>query len=237
VSPNQNRVNAGRPEGGQYTATVHSDEVPCLSPAAQRMGSIAELRSQQLAWKEQLDFLEAQRFEVDKQVSDAATALAAIEILEVLPQAAKISYVKDGSEITFVRAEDAAGAVIVEDEDLLDSTGPWRNDRTFLAAVRRSEENLEASGLFLFDRRIDISVNDAIAKAAARLETEPLPDLATAPLTRPQRALLANAADEAYSILPEFMYGGRGEDEKELVRLREMHYGLEKLLGYDGPRA
>lgn len=236
MSPIQNRITAGRPEGGQYAATVHSDAVPSLSPAAERMGKIAELRSQQLARKEQLDFLNSQRFELDKQINDSATALAAIEMLEVLPQAAKISYVKDGSEITFVRAENAAGVLIVEDEELWDSTGPWRKDRNFLTAVRRSEENLEASGLH-FDRRINIDVNDAISKAAARLESAPVPDLATAPLTRQQRALLAKAADETYSILPEFMYGGRGESEEELNSARSFHDELGALLGYDRPRA
>jgi len=169
VSPIPNRVTGGRPEGGQFAPTAHSDTVPALSPAASRRRSIATLRAQQLAWKEQQDSLDTQRYEVDKQVRAAATASAAIEMLEVLPQAEKLSYRKDGSEVTFISALDSDGNTIVNDSDLWDSDSPWSKDRTFQAAVRRTEENLEASEVPI-DRWIDIDVNDAINKAAARLD-------------------------------------------------------------------
>jgi len=90
-------------------------------------------------------------------------------MLEVLPQAEKLSYRKDGSEVTFISALDSDGNTIVNDSDLWDSDSPWSKDRTFQAAVRRTEENLEASEVPI-DRWIDIDVNDAINKAAARLD-------------------------------------------------------------------
>lgn len=62
--------------------------------------------------------------------------------------------------------------------------------------MRRTEEDLKAAEAYI-DRWIDIDVNDAIAKAGARLEQEPTPDLATAPLTPGQRELLVKAAKEA----------------------------------------
>ncbi|HEX9087056.1 MAG TPA: hypothetical protein VF867_05980 [Arthrobacter sp.] len=165
----RNRVTGGRPEGGQYAAIAHSDTVPSLSPAASRRQSIAALRARQLTWKDLQDSLEAQRAEVDSKVRDAATAFAAIDMLEVLPQVAKLSYRRDGNEIVFISAADSDGETIVSDSELWDPDNPWAKDRTFQAAVRRTEENLEASGLD--DRWLDIDVNDAIAKAAARLDT------------------------------------------------------------------
>jgi hypothetical protein len=112
--------------------------------------------------------LTAQQHELDRQNRRAATASAAIEILDVLPQAATISYRRDGSEVTFVKAVDADGQTIVSEDDLSDWDNPWYKDRTFQTAVRRSEEGLEASELPV-DRWVDINVDDAIRKAAAHL--------------------------------------------------------------------
>ncbi|HEX9225133.1 MAG TPA: hypothetical protein VF885_00580 [Arthrobacter sp.] len=149
---------------------MHSDAVVALSPAADRLSSIATIRSHQLAWRELQDSLEAQRAAVDSHVRQAATASAAIEILEVLPQAAKIMYRMDGNEIVFVRATDAVGEAIVEEDDFSDPDSPWTRSeyRPLRAAVRRSEEGLEAAGIH-FRGWLDVDVNDAISRAAARL--------------------------------------------------------------------
>jgi hypothetical protein len=56
VSPAQGRVNGCRPDGGQHATVENSDTVVTLSPTAERMPSIAALRSGQLIWKEQQDF-------------------------------------------------------------------------------------------------------------------------------------------------------------------------------------
>jgi hypothetical protein len=172
----QGRVSGGRPDGGQYTSTEHSDAVVTLSPTAQRMRSIAAIHSQQVAWLRQQEILDAQRDELASKIRDAATASAAIEMLDVLPQIATLSYRRDGSEVTFVEAVDADRNIIVSESDLCDWDNPWYKDRSFQEAARRSEERLEASELPL-ERWVDIDVNDAIAKAAARLESEAAPVL------------------------------------------------------------
>lgn len=164
----QGRVDGGRPEGGQYAAAAHSDAVVALSPAADRLSSIAALRSQQLVWQQQKETLDEQQRQLANKVRDAATASAAIEILEVLPQAATISYRRDGSEVVFMSALDANGGTIVTDDDVWDWDKEWARNHPFKAALRRSEEILEASELPV-DRWVDINVNDAIRKAAARL--------------------------------------------------------------------
>jgi hypothetical protein len=164
----QCRVSGGRPDGGQYTSTAHSDAVVALSPADQRREAIAAIRSQQAAWQRQQEILDAQRDELASKIRDAATASAAIDMLDVLPRVATLSYRRDGSEVTFVEAVDADGSTIVSENDLCDWNNPWYKDRSFQAAARRSEERLEASELPV-ERWVDIDVNDAIAKAAARL--------------------------------------------------------------------
>lgn len=174
MSPAQSRVSGGRPEGGQYAATEHSDAVVALSPDADRLRTIAAVRSHRLALNEQQKALDAQRHALDRQFHETATASAAIEILEVLPQAAIISYRRDGSEVTFMSALDAEGATIVTDEDVWDWGKEWARNDPFKSALRRSEEILEASELPV-ERWVDINVNDAIAKAAARLESEAAP--------------------------------------------------------------
>jgi hypothetical protein len=171
VNAAQSRVSGGRPDGGQYTATEHSDTVVALSPAADRLASIAAIRSQQLVWQQQKEALDEQQRQLANKVGDAATASAAIELLEVLPQAATISYRRDGSEVVFMSALDADGATIVTDEDVWDWDKEWARNHPFKAALRRSEEILEASGLPV-DRWVDINVDDAIRKAAARLQAD-----------------------------------------------------------------
>lgn len=166
----QGRVAGGQPEGGRFAAAAHSDAVPSLSPAASRRQSIAVLRARQVLWKEKQDSLTALLHEVDSKVRQAATVPTAIEMLEVLPQAARLSYRKDGNEIVFTGAADSNGEKIVDETDLSDWDNPWYKDRTFQEAVRPTEENLEASGLDA--RWIDIDVNDAIARAAAKLESQ-----------------------------------------------------------------
>lgn len=89
-------------------------------------------------------------------------------MLEVLPQVARLSYRGDGNEIVFTNAVHASGERIVDKTDLSDPASPWSNERTFLAAVRHTEIDLETAEVPI-DRWLDIDVNDAIAKAAARL--------------------------------------------------------------------
>ena len=80
----------------------------------------------------------------------------------------------EGSEATFVEAVDADGNLIVSESDLCDWDNPLSKDRSFQEAARRSEERLEASQLPV-ERCVDIDVNNALAKAAARLESEAAP--------------------------------------------------------------
>lgn len=162
------RQPSGIPAGGQFAASTHSEGVVSLSPAANRRRSIAALRSQQLEWQERQESISARQNELDREVMDAATAVAAIDMLEVLPQASTLRYRTDGSEVVFVSATEADGTVIVDEDELADPDSPWRRDRTFQSAVRRTEESLEASGLPI-RRRLDINVHDSIAKAASRL--------------------------------------------------------------------
>lgn len=118
-------------------------------------------------------------------------------------------------------------------DDFLDPDSLWFKDRTFQRAVRRTEEDLEAAEYYI-DRWIDIGVNDAIAKAGARLEQEPTPDLAAAPLTPGQGELLVKAAKVAYSMVPKFMHSGYPAEDVEYKQLQD---DLGRFLGYDGPSA
>ncbi|MDQ0823814.1 hypothetical protein QFZ69_004760 [Arthrobacter sp. V1I7] len=99
--------------------------------------------------------------------------------------------------------------------------------------MRRTEEDLEAAEAYI-DRWIDIDVNDAIAKARARLEQETTPDLAAAPLTPGQRELLVKAPKEAHSMVPEFMHRGYPAED---VEHRQLQDDLGRFLGYHGPSA
>lgn len=199
MSPARNRINAGRPDGGQYAPTTHSDAVPSLhSPAELRLRHIAAVRNHQLIIREQQEFLAAQKLDLDKQLRETAEAAAAIEILEVLPNAASITYRKDGSEVVFMQALDAAGETIVHDDDLADPESQWSSSghASMHRAIRRSEEGLEEAE---WHSRgwMNIDVNAVIAKAGTRLKSAPAPDLATDLLTPAQRKLLAEAAETA----------------------------------------
>lgn len=129
----QGRVSGGRPAGGRYTSTARRDPLPLA-----RRQAIDALRRPQLVWKEQQDLLDPQRHEVDKQIRQAATACAAIEMLDGLPQSATLTYRRDGEDIVFAVALEATGDTIVDENDLHHWDGPWDKDSTFQAAVRRS---------------------------------------------------------------------------------------------------
>ncbi|BCW73450.1 hypothetical protein [Arthrobacter sp. NicSoilB8] len=111
MSPAQDRVNGRRPEGVRLPE--HSDAVVALSPAAQRMRSNPCARNQQLTRERQGEVLDAQRDELPSEIRHAATASAAIQMLNVPPQAATLSERRDGAEVTFFEAVDADGNTIV----------------------------------------------------------------------------------------------------------------------------
>lgn len=91
VSPTQGRVTGGRPEGGQFACTEHSDAV--VGPLPRRPADKVTRcdRNQQRTRQRQREVLDAQGDELASKIRRAATASSAIQMLGVLPQAATLS--------------------------------------------------------------------------------------------------------------------------------------------------
>jgi hypothetical protein len=241
MSKEPNRVDAGVPAGGQFTATAHSDAVPSLgTTAADPLDALAAAR---LRIEGQKQYLKAQEEALKAGTDRIAGGSAAAKLLEQFPTAATATYSRNNfNQMTFLALHDHEGTLLM-DEDRISGSGRYdpsvQNERFAIYAAMRhlndvDLEALKSQGVMANGSNEVLHLDAAIASVSAGLDVDP--DPYTDPLSAHSRMILVDAAKEGRQKIGGALYGDEGVLDPEVEEdLRHRAAQLDRLFGYDRP--
>lgn len=228
----------GTPDGGQFTAPAHSDDVPSLTPRA--TDPLDALGAARLRISAQRQYLKDQELALRSATSRIAGASAAAKFLERYPTATTAQYRRTQfGSTTFLALYDHDGNVLM-DEDRISGSGRYdpsvQDDRFAIYGAMQHLDDAEITALpaqgvtILEDGREVLDLQVAIDSVPAGLDVDP--DPYTDPLSAHTRKLLVDAAREGRAKMGARLFIHEGTlnpaDEEEL---RYQVDALDRIFG------